>query len=394
MKRLNKEKMIAAIRAHMEADMADGRIGGAGLCVMQNGEEIYKEYFGMKRHDPATPIEGTADGDRLIFRLASMTKPITTVATLIQVERGLLDLDTPIEKWLPAFANMHLGHYDTEHKIVVGEPIKCPLTVRILLSHINGLGTGEIGTGQYDELATDEDKQDLAHIVDFWSRTVMEFEPRTVSAYSPVAAFDVLARLVEITSGQTFDVFVKENILDPCGMVDTTFQPTEEQWSRVITMHGRRQDEGMEHGVSEDAFACERCIFEDYPTTWFVGGAGLVASLPDYVKFAEMLRRGGVTADGRRILSSYLVDMMGTCQVPLGLMDPTQQWGLGVRVITVTNYQLPYRAFGWSGAYGSHFWVDPENQITAVYMKNSRYDGGSGALTSFIFEQDVCGALE
>lgn len=391
MKYINREKMIDAINTHMAADLADGRVGGAGICVMQEGRELYKAYFGAKRHAPYTLIDGNADGDRMIFRLASMTKPFTAVATLMQVEAGLMDLDEPVERLLPGFANMRLGHLEDGRR-VADEPISHPLTPRILLSHVNGLGTGEFGTGQYADLATDTDKQDLAHMADFWSRTLMEFHPLTAQSYSPVAAFDVLARLVEITSDMPYDEFIRRRICEPCGMTDTTFAPTEEQWRRVITMHTRREENG--HGISEDDANPPSGVFEDYPTTWFCGGAGLAASLPDYVRFAEMLCRRGVTADGQRILSSASVDLMGSAQIPAGLMPPEVQWGLGVRVITSAGIHLPFRSFGWSGAYGSHFWVDPDNRITAVYMKNSRYDGGAGALTSQVFELDVCNALE
>ena len=231
-----------------------------------------------------------------------------------------------------------------------------------------------------------EDRLDLAHVTEFLSHTCLAFEPTTYQYYSATAAFDVAARMVELTSGMPFDQFVEENIFRPCGMTDTTFAPTPEQWSRMIVMHNRQD------GKSVDAPTVPGCVFEDFPVTWFSGGAGLAATMPDYVRFAEMLCRGGV-AEGGRVLSERLVQAMGTATVPETVMPKPQQWGLGVRVIT-GDYQMPLGCFGWSGAYGTHFWVDPVNRITAVYMKNSRYDGGAGSRTSVLFEQDVYGAAE
>ncbi len=389
MKKLNREKLREDLERRMAADQQDGRVGGAGLCVMQNGEELYKGYFGKKSYATG---EDMGDGDRVIFRLASMTKPVTTVAALIQVGRGFLDLDEPIGRLLPGFDEMYLGGFESGHNLIRLGKARTPLTLRILLNHTNGLGSMEVGDIQFGRM-TAEDRQDLAHVADYFSRTALSFEPTTFQYYSATAAFDVAARLVELTSGQPFDCFVKQNILDKCGMTDTTFTPTGEQWSRMVTMHNREADTDAP-GRSVDAATVPGCIFEDFPVTWFSGGAGLCATMPDYVRFAEMLCRGGVAADGTRVLPDELVRAMGTATVPVSVMPGPIQWGLGVRVITAADYQLPLHTFGWSGAYGTHFWVDPDNQITAVYMKNSRYDGGAGARTAWLFEQDVYGAAE
>lgn len=387
---LNQEKLAQNIERSMAADQADGRVGAAGLCVMQNGKQVYKRYFGKKSY--ATGDEMDADGDRVLFRLASMTKPITTVAALIQVDRGLLSLDQPISDILPAFAEMNLGGFIGGHTLVHMGKAKTPLTLRMLLNHTNGLGSMEVGDVQFAQMSA-EDRHDLAHVTDFLSHTALSFEPATYQFYSATAAFDVAARMVELTSDMPFNAFVQKNIFAPCGMTDTTFTPTDHQWSRMVTMHERVEGAEGAPGHSQDASTCPGCVFEDFPTTWFSGGAGLAATLPDYVRFAEMLCRGGLAQDGTRVLSEQMVRAMGTATVPEYIMPKPQQWGLGVRVITGDDYYIPRDCFGWSGAYGTHFWVDPTNQITAVYMKNSRYDGGAGSRTSIVFEQDVYGAM-
>ena len=386
MRKLNAEKLASNIRTRMADDLADARVGGAGLCVMQEGKTIFKEYFGrVSANGPE--IGSVEQGDRLMFRLASMTKPVTTVAVLMQVARGLVDLDTPICKWLPAFAEMDIGRVTPEKKVERIGKAQHQLTLRMLLNHTNGLGSAEVGVLEEARM-TQADMQTLETVTNFLSGTALAFEPTTAQAYSPTSAFDVSARIVELTSGMPFDEFLKVNLFDPCGITDMTFAPTEEQWGRFISMHYRKD------GKNVDIQKKPGCVFEGIPTTWFCGGAGLCATLPDYVKFAEMLCRGGVTAGGQRILPAELVKAMGTPTVPESVMPGAQKWGLGVRVIDSDSYVMPNHCFGWSGAYGTHYWVDPDNQITAVYMKNCAYDGGAGCRTGCNFEQDIYTAFE
>lgn len=386
MKQLNHRLLAELLDKRMADDQADGRVGGAGLCVMQHGKEVYKKYFGYKNQTEKIPLD---DGDTTIFRLASMTKPVTAVAVLIQVSRGLLDPDKPITNLLPQFSEMWVGELK-DGKVVAKEPAKRLLTPRMLLSHQNGLHSGEIGNAQ--GFGTEADRQNLENIVNFYSKIKLDFQPTEAQYYSAVAAFDVCARLVELTSGMPYNEFVQKEIFEPLDMKDTTFTPTEEQWSRFIIMHDRREEDG--HGKSVDGATVPDCVFENFPTSWFCGGAGLCSTLPDYVKFAEMLVRGGKLPDGTQLVPEELIREMGSPWVPFEIMPAWERWGLGVRVITDERHWLPVTTFGWSGAYGSHFWVDPVNKITAVYMKNSRYDGGAGSQTSIHFEQDVYAALE
>lgn len=388
MKRLNQAKLTELLHNRLADDMADGRIGGTGLCVMQDGKEIFKAYNGKWSYAQDIPLTDE-NGDGTIFRLASMTKPITAIATLIQVARGKFTLDTPITEFLPAYGNMWVGALE-DGKVVAKEPAKRILTPRMLLSHQNGLHAGELGNLQ--GLGSLEDMQDLTHLVDYCATLKLDFQPTEAQMYSPTAAFDVCARLVELTSGMPYNEFVTKEIFEPLGMTNTTFTPTEEQWSHFIRMHNRVETDGA--GVSEDAPTQPGSIFENFPITWFSGGAGLCSTLPDYVTFAEMLVNEGRLPNGNQLVPAELIREMATPWVPFEVMPAWERWGLGVRVITDERHWLPVTTFGWSGAYGSHFWVDPVNKITAVYMKNSRYDGGAGSQTSIHFEQDVYACLE
>ena len=306
MQYLNPEKLNALLTKRTAEDMADGRIGGTGLCVMQDGKEIYKAYNGKWSYEKDIPLNAE-NGDTTIFRLASMTKPITAIATLIQVSRGKFGLDDPITDLLPQYADMWVGELK-DGQVVAKEPAKRVLTPRMLLSHQNGLHAGDLGNRQ--GLGSPEDMQDLAHIVDFFATLKLDFQPTESQMYSPTAAFDVCARLVEITSGMDYNTFVTKEIFEPLGMTNTTFIPTEEQWSRFIPMHTRTEVDGV--GISGDGPTHPGSIFESFPLTWFSGGAGLCSTLPDYVKFAEMLLNEGRLPDGTQLVPAELIRDMAT----------------------------------------------------------------------------------
>lgn len=382
MKRLNKEKLAQNIETRINDDVNACRVGGALVKICQDGEIIYRKSFGSK-----TP----GGNDRLdfntMFRLASMTKPVTAAAALVQASRGKIDISDPVEKYIPEYKDMYIGTVDENGKIKTLGKAQEKVRILHLLTHSSGIGTMPVGDLQYG-MMTPEQRSTLRGVVDFHANTLLAFEPFTCQFYSPVVGFDVIARIVEITSGKSYDEFLKKEIFDPLGMKDTTFAPSEEQWKRMIGMHN------LENGKSVVCPMPEGCVFADFPTTYFCGGAGLASTLDDYSAFAEMLLNEG-RAGERQIIKPELIKEMRTPQLPKTVMGDPVIWGLGVRVITNESYKnLPVGSFGWSGAYGTHFWVDPANRITAVYLKNSAYDGGAGAVTASNFEADVTNALE
>ena len=378
------QALAARLDAHVAAESALAHLGGIGICVARGGEIIYKKYHGYKSYATGEPL--CENGDRTIFRLASMSKPITAVATLIQVSRGLIDLDEPIDKLMPEYADMEIGKLEEDGSFTFVKKATTKLTPRILLNHTNGVGTYELGERQLSNM-TAEDMQDLRHVSDYISRSYLSFNPGDEQMYSGVWAFDVVARLIEITSGLDFPTFLKQNIFDPCGMTDTTFDPTPDQWSRFIAMHGCSEKDGAP--VSEDVPMRPDTVFAHIPPSWPSGGAGLASTLPDYIRFVDMLARGGVTADGVRILPEELVRAMGTPTVSEAIMPGGERWGLGVRTITPAHPWMPAGCFGWSGAYGTHFWIDPENDLYFVLMRNSMFEGGAGTETVCRFERVI-----
>jgi len=381
MKRLNTEKLHALLTARNSDDAAAGRVGGSCLCVHQDGELCYEGFFGT---DPAfgAPITETT-----IFRMASMTKPVTAVAALILHDEGKLDLNAPISRWLPDFAEQNIVDPDENGNLKVVGQAKTPITAVHLLTHTSGIGTGVVGNLQQRAMPANA-AVSLQGITAYYARAGLAFEPFTRNDYSATAAFNVMGRLVEILSGQTYDDFLRERIFAPCGMCDTTFTPTDAQWQRMIPMHDYRD------GIACPGKTTPGCVFEDCPCCSCQAGAGLISTLHDYSRFAGMLLHGGAI-NGQRILSQEAIDLMRHPYVTPDMMPGSgYSRGLGVRVVTNSaDPALPVGTYGWSGAYGTHFWVDPVNRITAVYLKNSRYDGGAGCVTGVNFEKDVAAAL-
>ena len=375
-KRIDINKLKAEIEKTVWSDIESGKVGGASLCVMQDGETVYSNCFSS---------DIIKVNEKTLFRLASMTKPITAVAVMKLCERGLLSLDEPVSKIIPEFEEMYIGKAENG-RIKCVSKAQTPITLRHVLTHTSGIGSGPVGDILMKELPSDK-RKDLEFMMNYFTQNPIDFEPASAQLYSGTFAFDVAARAIELVSGKRYDEFLKAEIFDPLGMKDTAFVPSEEQWSRMIPMHN------MLDAKSVIAHEFDRRIFADFPESYFCAGAGLFASLSDYVRFSSMLQNGGAL-DGVRILSKQSVDEIATPHVSADIMAGNERWGLSVRVITEKSYAtLPVGTYGWSGAYGSHFWIDPVNRITAIYMKNSLYDGGAGSVTSRQFEKNVFDSL-
>ena len=373
---INITRLDERVTTTVTADLADGKIGCAAAALVDaQGIKFERYYSGDERF----PVSETT-----LFRLASMTKPITAVAVMLLVEAGQIALDDEVRKFLPAFDEMWVGQR-VENRIERLHKAE-PITIRQLLSHASGLGSGPVGNWA-DAHRPDEALRDLASGVDFYATVPLDFAPASAHAYSAVFGFDVLARIVEVVAGTTFDKFLKTEIFDKLGMTETTFTPTDDQWARLVAMHT------VKDGVAKVAPMTPNAIFFSLPTHYFCGGAGLAGTMRDYTRFARMLIGRG-TLDGKQLLKEETVVLMATPQITAcNQPDAPDIWGLGMRIVQRNNY-LPVGSYGWSGAFGTHFWIDPVNEIGALYMKNSRFDGGAGASTSRTFERDVYESME
>jgi CubicO group peptidase (beta-lactamase class C family) len=375
------------LTALAEKGIEDGLYCGIAGRVMQNGETIAEVIKGVADLDTKQPVTGDT-----MFRLASMTKPVTAAAVLAAQDRGLLTVFDEVRKYLPAYGEMWVGRKETlpdgTVSYVPAERAKKQLRIHHLHSHVNGIASGEVGNAIWSRMSS-EDMQSLQTITDWMGKhLLLDFQPDEVTGYSGVAAQDVAARIVELVSGMSFDEYVQKTIFDPLEIRDITFRPTDEQWGRMMCMFSKDE----EHGAFMDK-SLGRTTFERFPITYFSGGASLTGTLNAYSKFAEMLRMEG-TYNGVRVLSPVAVSMMRSPWPLPGTVGigPVETWGLGVRVIRDGHPWLPSGIFGWSGAYGTHFWIDPVNKVTAVMMRNSRIDGGAGAAATLRFEKAVYGA--
>ncbi len=378
MKKLNKELLKSNIEKAALYDFENSKVFGSAYCVIQGEDEFYKKCFGTVSVNGIEPVT-----ENTIFRMASMTKPVTAMATLILVERGLISLNDKVSKYLPEFKAVRITQISESGSLMDLGKAKNEITICNLLTHTSGIGSESLKEAKM----TLEDKKCLDATVRFYSKIGLDFEPGTKQQYSGTGAFDVLARIIEKVTNTDYMDFLTQEIFEPCGMISTTFIPTQEQWGRIIAMHNKVDGKNCE----EKMIDC--CVFSDFPCEHYLGGAGLVSTLYDYSKFAKMLLNKGKTPT-KQIICEDTFKLMPTPFVSADIMPGRERWGLGVRVITSEEYEnLPAGAFGWSGAYGTHFWIDPQNNIAAVYMKNSLFDGGAGNESARNFEKAVSDSL-
>lgn len=365
------------LEQRLHGDIKDQKLFGAAIHVSQKGNIWYHGALGT-----ADPVRNIPITDKTLFRLASMTKPITAIATLLLRDKGLLDLDDSVDKYLPDYSSMKVAVINDKGEQGKSNFAETKPTIRRILSHTSGIGCGKIGATQIAGMSA-SDKATLRNSVSYFSKQPLSFEPGSKQEYSGFPAYDVLTAIIELVTQENYEAFLKREIFAKCDMPDTTFQPDPGQWSRLTAMHSR--SDGQSVCVSMPAGS----IFEGIPCSHPLGGAGLVSTLDDYSHFAEMLLRDGVFR-GQRILAESSVRELRSPQVAQQIQPGVCRWGLGVRVITSPDYPyLPVSTYGWSGAYGPHFWIDPVNGISAVYLKNSYYDPGAGSVTGYNFEQDV-----
>ncbi|MBE6885258.1 MAG: beta-lactamase family protein [Ruminococcaceae bacterium] len=385
MRKLNAEKLERVLKERVSEDIKWGRVAGAAMMVSQCGEIVCDMRLGTKNAETGEPLV-----PHTIFRLASMTKPITGVACLIAIERGWLDLYDNVADYFPEVKDMYVGRIENG-KVVPDHKPHSDMKIYQLLSHCNGImAETPIGNLQGEEMPYSAYETNKTMVDYCINNTCLAFDPAEYSAYTGYVSFDMVARIIEEKSGMCYADFLDENIFKPLGIKDITFFPTEAQWDRMIAMHDRRSG-----GKMITVNMGRENIFEGFPLNYTCAGAGIAGSIEDYRIFAEMLRCNG-EYNGVRIFAPELLKLMKTPYVPDGTpgRSETDSWGLGVRV-AVHNPVLPAGTFGWSGAYGTHFWVDQENEITAVYMKNNRwYDSHGCGLTGINFEKDVMSALE
>lgn len=355
--------------------ISSGFINGAACTVRKNSNVLYENVLGFSDCDKRNRLEKNA-----IFRLASMTKPVTACAVMLCREKGLLDLDESVGKYLD-FNHRGVGKIENE-KVVFSHTAR-EITLRDILSHSSGLGSGMVGEKQR---ATFGKNYTLKECSEKWNGSFLDFAPRTAQAYSAVTAFEIAARIVEKVVDMPYENFIKESIFLPLNMNDTCYSLNEEQKTRLVEL-GKSGENGFLKKVDIGVRG-----FGEFPDGYVGGSAGLFSTLCDYASFAQMLSQNGKVGT-KRILSEDSVKQIRTAQLPKDLNGLSEcfNWGLGVRVCEKRGERqpLPEGSFGWSGAYGTHFWIEPLSDIYAVLMVNKSDIGGSGSVVSAEFEKSV-----
>jgi CubicO group peptidase (beta-lactamase class C family) len=351
----------------VQRHIAAGSFSGAVTLVARNGRIGYYEAQGLMDLEAKKPM--VKDG---IFRIMSMTKPVIGVSIMMLVEEGKLHLDDPVSKFIPEWKNMTVGVPLASAPAPAGRtgdpapepkfytvPAEREITIRDLLTHTSGVVSGTL-SGFANRAVAAKPNEVLADYVPRLGRVPLEFQPGARWAYSATAAWDTMSRIIEIVSGTTIDRFVKQRIFDPLEMKDTTYvEPTGNP--RLVKLYSRNP-EGL-RPAQNPAFM---------NGVYFSGGGGLLSTASDYAQFALMLANGG-ELNGVRLVSPRSIDLMGSVFVPDTLPGRPrgESFGLSVRVVTdpaARNSFLSQGSFGWSGAFGTHFWVDRKENLIAIAL--------------------------
>jgi len=358
---------LARIHETVQRHIDAHDIAGAVTLVARRDRVVHFEALGAQDLDTRKPMAKDS-----LFWIASMSKPITGVAIMMLVEEGKVRLTDPVSKFIPEFRGLKVamlndlpgganGRSDAApHFYTV--PASREITIRDLLTHTSGLVSGGPASTAEAAKVARKPGETLADYIPRLGAVPLDFQPGTRWSYSPSAGFDTLGRVVEIVSGQSFDQFLRQRIFDPLGMKDTVFHPAADWLPRVATTYHR------------NAGALEKVDTESRlsNTTYFSGAGGLMTDAEDYFQFGQMLLNGGQW-NGKRLLSPKTVDLMSTVHAPDTLPGRPKGRGFGLSVQVVNDpiaasYRVSPGSYGWDGAFGTHFWVDPKEKVVGILM--------------------------
>ena len=347
-----------------------GSFSGAVTLVARNGRIAHFEAQGLMDIEARKPMQKDA-----IFKIMSMTKPVVGVSIMMMIEEGKVRLTDPVSKFIPELKGLTVavpmagapgappaggrGAAPAEPRYYT-VPAEREITIRDLLTHTSGLVSGGLSGTEARKVAL-KGKESLADYIPRLGGVPLDFQPGSRWAYSAQAGFDTLARVVEVVSGMPFDQFTKTRIFDPLGMKDTFFYPADGN-PRMVTRYARGQSGQLE----------KQGLANFFNGAYFSGGGGLMSTAEDYLQFGLMLVNGG-RLNGKVLLSPRTVEMMGSVHAldTLPGRPRGEGYGLSMRVVNdpvARTTFLSQGSFGWSGAYGTHFWVDPKEKIVAVLM--------------------------
>lgn len=392
---------LARISAEMNAAVGEGTmVGGLGM-IARNGRIAFSETWGLKDREAGEPM--TED---TIFRIYSMSKPVTGVALMMLYEEGKFFLNDPVAKYIPELADLEvalstadgggtriisdgtqslaLGEGDMDLSGRTRKPRRQP-TVRDLLTHTAGFTYGVFGNTEVDRLYRDKgilfDHPNLRDFVEKLGQVPLQYEPGTRWHYS--VSVDVQGRLVEVLSGMRFGEFLEQRLFTPLGMVDTSFVVPEEKLPRLAQLYspegtGEGANAFLQQSTSNALVVAADEVSDGFRegATFESGGGGMVSTASDYLRFSQMMLNGG-TLDGARILSPKTVQLMTTNhlgEIQMGLGRRGVGFGLDFAVVLDPGEVGEVGSAGeynWGGAAGTRFWVDPEEELIGVFMVQS-----------------------
>jgi CubicO group peptidase (beta-lactamase class C family) len=356
------------VRDYLRDEVATGRIPGAVLLIQQHGQPVLFESFGVRNPGNQSPMTKDA-----IFRLYSMSKPITSVAAMMLVDDGKISLNDPLSKFIPAFADTRVAVERGENgKLVMAtEPLVRPIRILDLLRQTSGITYGFYGDSPVRKLYAGsslfDGDFDNAEFAERLARLPLAEQPGSLWDYGH--STDIVGRVVEVVSGKSLYQFEKERLLDPLGMRDTAFHVDDEKRDRVVEPLPGDRFKGSIAGLGDPILR----------RRWESGGAGMVGTINDYARFAQMLLNGG-TLGGRQYLKPETIKLMASDQLrPAAKIARDQYYfpgedssfGLGFAVRTVENPPLPTGEYRWDGVGGTFFFIDPKDDLFAICMMQS-----------------------
>jgi len=371
------DRIHDAVQRHIDA----GSISGAVTLVARHGKIAHLEAHGLMDIESkrAMPKDG-------VFRLASMSKPITAVAVMMMVEEGKVRLSDPVSRFIPEFKSMKVAVAKPNARGGGAAPASPggpggrggpppevdlvsatrEITIRDLLTHGSGLMSNGLGNATAGAAATRGPDDTLATYIPKLGAVALDFQPGTLWRYSGLAGFDVLSRVVEIASGKPYDQFLRERLFDPLGMKDTGFALTPAIQPRLVTLYRRGQN-GLERVPDQSGLSS---------ATYFSGAGGLVSTAEDYAQFATMLVNGG-ELNGRRYLSPRTIELMASNHTgemaggQMGMSPKGIGFGLGVQVVedpVAADRRVSKGAWGWAGAYGTNVHIEPAADMVQIIL--------------------------
>lgn len=355
------ERLSQTFRGYIDEE----KLPGATILVARKGKIAYLKSFGKNDIESNIPMsEGS------IFRIASQTKAIVSVGVMMLQEQGKLLITDPVGKYMPAFmeTKVAIEKEDGSYEIV---PAARPITIRDLLTHTSGVSYGYgIASDQWEKAKiqgwyfADRDEP-IQATINRMADLPFESQPRSKFVYGYNT--DILGALIEVVSGESLDVFLKNNILDPLGMVDTHFYLPKNKRERLATVYSATEN-GLERAPDNGGMVGQGA-YVDGPRKNFSGGAGFLSTAMDYTNFLQMMLNKG-ELHGTRIISPKTVELMTTNHLPFPLGEGA---GFGLGFSTVEDLGLRGELgsegeFAWGGAYHSTYWVDPEEEMTVVYF--------------------------